>query len=312
MISALQSLYHGLVYHRLFCLQLVKIAMLKLARRLPRDSVFVSRIKHIGDLVNVSPVIERLSESSPVEMATGPDPYRLLALNNPFVSIVHAPFVYKRRRRAHARLIERILKPFYARVILLDELDVDWWTQGKHISEIFAARCGVPPPTRGRIYLSAQNRTEATEYLACLGLRDFVYVTQLIRHRRPLQSWPVTHYHALFRMLRDHFRHPILVDTVGSDEGNIPSFCRPLDRLDLLTAAAVIEHARLFIGADSGLTHIAAALKVPTVSIHLGYPPECTRALGDNVAIVPQRKAFDNPANTSPEEVFEAVKATLR
>lgn len=308
------TLYRGVVYHRLFYLQLLKIVARKIARRRPRDGVFVCRTKHIGDVVNLFPVVERLSDLEPVEMATGPDPYSLLARNNPFVAALHAPFVYKRRRRAPARIIQRVLAPFYSRVILLDDvgLDRDWWTEGKHISALFAERCGVPPPERGRVYLSEQNRRDASQYLTRQGLREFVYVAQVIRHRRPLRSWPLTHYHALYRVLRGRFSCPIVVDAVGSDEAEMPTACTSLDRLDLLTAAAVIDRARVFIGIDSGLTHIAAALGVPTVSIHLGYPPECTGALGPNVTLVRQQQPFDDPAKISPEEVFEAVASAVR
>jgi ADP-heptose:LPS heptosyltransferase len=82
-------------------------------------------------------------------------------------------------------------------------------------------------------------------------------------------------------------------------------------RLDVLTAAAVIERARLFVGSDSGLTHVAGALGTPTVAIHLGYPPETCAALGDRVAVVRQRRPFDDPAATSPEEVLASVERVL-
>lgn len=63
----------------------------------------------------------------------------------------------------------------------------------------------------------------------------------------------------------------------------------------------------MFIGCDSGLTHVAAALRVPTVSIHIGYPPEWCRALGPKVMLIRQEQPFDDPAKTSPEEVFASL-----
>ena len=96
----------------------------------------------------------------------------------------------------------------------------------------------------------------------------------MVRHRLPFRSWPLTHYHALLRILHERLALPIVVDTVGSDEAALPDFCVDAGRLDVLTAAAVIERARLFVGSDSGLTHVAGALGTPTVAIHLGYPPE--------------------------------------
>ena len=272
-----------------------------------RDGVFVSLMGGVGDLVNAFPSLDTLSARSPVDLGTGDGPYRTLARANPHLQTVYAPFVYKPIRRRHRRLIERVLSPFYERVVLLDEPDSAWRTRGRHISAVYAERCGVPAPARGRVYLPEESRRAAARYLERLGVMEFVYVVQSVRRRRLFRSWPLTHYQALLGMLHARSSLPILVDTVGSDETAVPDFCVRLESLDILTAAAVIERARLYIGPDTGPTHVAAALGVPTVAIHLGYPPEVSAALGDNVALVRQRRPLDDPALTSPEEVLDAV-----
>lgn len=296
------------LHRRRFYPQLARIVAGKLIRREPRDRVFVSLMGGVGDLVNAFPSLEALARRAPVELATGQPPYRTLAEASPHLARVHAPFVYKPTRRRHRRLIERALAPFYARVVLLDSADDRWWARGRHIAATYAERCGVPAPAAGTIYLSDAHRAEAERYARARGLGAFVYIAQVIRARRPFRSWPLGHYHALYEILRRATDAPIVVDTTGSDETAIPSFCRRLDRLDILVAAALIERARLFVGPDSGLTHVAAALGVPTVSIHLGYPPESCRALGPTVRLVVQREPFDDPASTTPEAVFEAVE----
>ena len=198
----------------------------------------------------------------------------------------------------------RVLAPFYERVLLLDLPDGDWWKDGKHFVERYAEACGCPAPDKGILYLAADNRRAAADYLRQRGLDSFIYVAQMVRHRLPFRSWPLAHYHALLRLLHERLALPIVVDTVGSDEAALPDFCVDAGRLDVLTAAAVIERARLFVGSDSGLTHVAGALGTPTVAIHLGYPPETCAALGDRVVVVRQRRPFDDPAATSPEEVL--------
>jgi ADP-heptose:LPS heptosyltransferase len=40
-----------------------------------------------------------------------------------------------------------------------------------------------------------------------------------------------------------------------------------MGRADLLTAYAVLQHAYLFVGNDSGLMHLAAAARVPTLGL---------------------------------------------
>jgi hypothetical protein len=297
------------LHRRRFYPQLAKIVAGTLVRREPRDRVFVSLMGGVGDLVNAFPTLEALAARAPVELATGGDPYRALAEAAPCLARVYSPFVYKPIRRAHRRLIQRVLAPFYARVILLDNVDREWWARGRHISATYAELCGCPPPAVGKIYLADSHRQEAARYAEAQGLDEFLYVAQVIRARRPYRSWPLRHYQELLRMLRRSSPMPIVVDTTGSDETEVPDFCLRLPRLPILVAAALIARASLFVGPDSGLTHVAGALGVPTVSIHLGYPPESCRALGTSVRLVEQRVAFEDPANTAPEAVFAAVEA---
>ena len=273
-----------------------------------RDGVFVSLMGGVGDLVNAFPALETLSARAPVDLGTGGGPYRALARANPHLRTIYAPFVYKPIRRHHRRVIERVLSPVYERVVLLDEADSAWRTRNRHISAVYAERCGVPAPARGRVHLPEVSRRAAARYLERVGLTEFVYVVQSIRQRRLFRSWPLAHYQTLLGMLHARTSLPILVDTVGSDEAAVPDFCVRLEPLDILTAAAVIEQARLYVGPDTGPTHVAAALGVPTVSIHLGYAPEVCGALGDNVALVRQRRPLDDPALTSPAKVWDAVE----
>jgi heptosyltransferase-1 len=46
--------------------------------------------------------------------------------------------------------------------------------------------------------------------------------------------------------------------------------------MDLADAAALLAHARVVAGVDTGLTHLAAALDVPTVGIYVSTRPELT------------------------------------
>ena len=298
----------SLTPRRLFLGQLVRIVRDRLREADRREAVFVSMMGGVGDLVNAFPSIDQVSERYAVDMGTGHDPYRALAQHDPHVRRVYSPFVYKPIRRAHRRLIERVLSPLYIRVVLLDEPDSAWRTRGRHVSAVYAERCGCPPPARGAVHLSAEGRRRAAAFLEARGIAEYVYVVQLVRRSRPERSWPLAHYHALYGKLRAAGSWPLLVDTAGSDETDVPPGVTRVEGADMLTAAALIERARLYIGPDTGPTHIAAALGVPTVAIHLGYSPEVCRALGDNVALVRQRRPLEDPALTSPEDVWDAVE----
>ena len=163
----------------------------------------------------------------------------------------------------------------------------------------------------GAVHLSTDDRRRGGTYLEERELTDFIYVAQVIRHRRPLRSWPLVHYHELLRRVHARFSLPLVVDTAGSDETAVPDFCTQLGAVDILAKSAIVERTRLFIGTDGGLTHIAGALGVPTIAIHLGFPADSSRALGENVTVVTQRQPFDDPALTSSDQVFRAVEAVL-
>jgi len=292
---------------RRFLGQLPRIVAARLRARDRRPAVFVGLMGGIGDLVNVFPTLERLAAAYAVDLGTGGGACALLARHDPYVRDVYAPFVYKPIRRAHRRLIERVLSPFYRRVLLLDEPDGAWRARARHMSAVYAERCGCAPPARGAVYLDAAARARAAAWLRARGIQDFVYVTQLVRRSRPLRSWPLPHYHALCAMLRARYGLPVLVDTVGSDERAVADGAIPLDALDILTAAAIIERARLYVGPDTGPTHIAGALGVPTLAIHVGHPPEICGALGERVILVRQARPLDDPARTTPEQVMAAL-----
>lgn len=294
-----------LLFRRRFYLQLARIALAR--ARQPRGGVFVSLMGGIGDLVNAFPSIDALAADAALDMGTGAAPYRTVVEADPHVRSIWSPFVYKPARRAHRALIARVLGRFYERVVLLDNDDARWWTRGRHLTALYADACGVPAPAHGSIHLGEAHRAEAAAHLARLGVGDFIYVVQLVRARRAFRSWPLAHYHALYELLRARIELPIVVDTTGSDDTSLPAFCRPLGRLGILPACALAGRARLFIGPDSGLTHVAGVLGTPTVAIHLGFPPETCAARGPRVEVVAQAEPFADPALTTPAEVLLAI-----
>jgi ADP-heptose:LPS heptosyltransferase len=298
-----------LIFRRQFYPKLARILLTRGWGR--RRGVFVALMGGIGDLVNAFPSIEALAARHEIEMGTGGPPYRTMVESNPHVRAVHAPFIYKPARRAHRALITRVLSHVYERVILLDSGEPQWWSRGKHLVELYAEACGVPPPARGRVYLTEEHRQAAAAHLDQLGVKEFVYVAQIVRGRRPFRSWPLAHYHAFYALLRKRTALPIVVDTTGSDATALPEFCVPFGRLGIMPACAAVERARLFIGPDSGLTHVAGALGTPTVAVHLGFPRESCAALGDHVEMVTQREPFADPALTTPAEVLAVVERLL-
>ena len=69
------------------------------------------------------------------------------------------------------------------------------------------------------------------------------------------------------RTFKRNFPHARVVNRRLSMDAGPEILGRDIGKVDLLTAYACLKHARLFIGNDSGLMHIAAAAGVPTVGL---------------------------------------------
>lgn len=101
--------------------------------------------------------------------------------------------------------------------------------------------------------------------------------------------WPTHFYAELANRLGNRFDLLVLVGD-SKDNKLLPSFIqnykRPLlnlsGKVDLLTTAAILEKAELFIGNDSGLGHIASAVKTKTFTIFGPGEPKRYRPCGDN------------------------------
>ena len=72
-------------------------------------------------------------------------------------------------------------------------------------------------------------------------------------------------------------------------------------RMAIGALAELLSHAKAVVGLDSGLTHLAAALGVPTVGIYCGSDPALTGLYG-----APQASNVGAPGK--PPQVFEVLK----
>lgn len=70
-----------------------------------------------------------------------------------------------------------------------------------------------------------------------------------------------------------------------------------IDKVDLLTAAACLRRATVYVGNDSGLMHLAAAVGVPTVGLFGPSPVERYRPWGTRTAVVRTRETYDELIN---------------
>ncbi|MFB3886151.1 MAG: glycosyltransferase family 9 protein [Thermodesulfobacteriota bacterium] len=111
--------------------------------------------------------------------------------------------------------------------------------------------------------------------------------------------WPLDRFLSLARILRDRFGSKILIilgpaegpETEGFFEGLDAQGFIPVRGLSLLQVASVMEGCRLFIGNDSGISHLASALRIPTIALFGPTDPRIWSPRGEKVRVVKKETA---------------------
>lgn len=133
---------------------------------------------------------------------------------------------------------------------------------------------------------------------------------------RALKAWPEQHYAALIDFLGDVFTGVILLGTDG-DKDITASIGRQLNtrfvdlagKTSLLQAAAVLKRAEFFIGSDSGLGHVAAAVGTPTLSFFSVDRPERVRPWSNHAVWL--RGGNNDARNIPVEDAAAKVKSCV-
>ena len=90
---------------------------------------------------------------------------------------------------------------------------------------------------------------------------------------------------------------------VGPEEHLDDTLDKPVRIDNLYDLACWLATARLYIGNDSGITHLAAAVGVPTIAIFMTTDPRVWAPRGDHVTIL------ENP---SVDDVLAAAPRSAR
>ncbi|MCU0606433.1 MAG: glycosyltransferase family 9 protein [Candidatus Edwardsbacteria bacterium] len=156
----------------------------------------------------------------------------------------------------------------------------------RHIVHRNLAQLGRVGTVQGGPDYSLLHRGDAAPALRSLGIaegEDIVGIFMGAGH--PLRRWPGDRVEVVAHALAEQYRVVVLADPgdteAGRMTGRVSMFGGPLrQKLGLLAAC------RLFIGANTGLTHCAAALGVPTLELAGPTDPAVYGALGRRVAVV--------------------------
>jgi heptosyltransferase-1 len=151
------------------------------------------------------------------------------------------------------------------------------------------------------------------EPLAAPWLPDGAYAVLLTAASREDKQWPETHWLALAGELHAKGMRAVLPAGTASERRRALRLCENMRRalaappLELAELAGLMAGARVVIGVDTGLTHLAAALGRPVVALYSGSDPALTGVLGHG--------HYENlggwRAPPSPAETFAAVERVL-
>lgn len=129
---------------------------------------------------------------------------------------------------------------------------------------------------RPRLFPSEEDRAAASRFLQRTGRERIVAVHPGSGSEK--KNWPAEKFAALCRWLTDEPRHAVsglLVVQGEADEQAVGALqtlleSRPVTLargLKLVELAAVLERCALFLGNDSGISHLSAAVGAPTVAL---------------------------------------------
>ena len=144
-------------------------------------------------------------------------------------------------------------------------------------------------------------------------LPDQPYVTCLTATSRDDKLWPETHWQLLGQTLKSlgcavvlPGGSPIERERAARLAGVIPGAVAA-PKLDIPQLAAVLAGSAAVVGVDTGLTHLAVALKVPTVAIYTATDPGLTGVLGAGFF----RNLGGKAQIPTPEDVLDELALVL-
>lgn len=140
---------------------------------------------------------------------------------------------------------------------------------------------GAQPLPGTHIWQQQANLIFATEVFAGLPGNNILAIGPGCSGRKKEKFWPTKHYAQLANNMADMFDGVLLVGGPGdrkltdevTKELHLP-YIDMCNKTDLLQAAALLQQAKMFVGSDSGLGHVAGAVGTATLSLFSVDDPE--------------------------------------
>ncbi len=184
---------------------------------------------------------------------------------------------------------------FEARGILLNRkatIPADW-KQMHTINTQFKLLelLGIKNHTIPEIYFKPQCKDSGEKYVCFAPFASFGRA----------KEWPVDRYIELGKKLFEKYGTRIYILGTSKELNrsyvfSAPFFINAVGKTNLTEASCIIKNAMFFVGNDSGLTHLSAAMGTPTAAVFGPTSPVWTGPIGKNV------KVFFDPGKCTPCE----------
>lgn len=266
--------------------------------------ILVITLSNIGDAVMTTPVLEALHRRYPDAVID------LVADRRSSEVFTHCPYrgriVFKEKRAGWRGTLQLVRTLRHTRYDLIVDLRTDGLSYllradrrltkrhrrasgphavEQHMGVITALGHTETPPTH--IWLTPQLEQTAAQHLQTLPGTRWLALGPGANWEPKI--WPATQFRELITQLADTFDGVILLGGPGDAErcARVAQNC-PLPhvnlagRTGLLEATAVLAHATVFVGNDSGLGHLASAVGTPTLTVFGPGQPERYRPWGEH------------------------------
>lgn len=268
-------------------------------------------LSNIGDLVLTTPALVALHQAYPehaIDVVADARSSELLHACPFLGSIFHRE--KGRGRRGWLALVTTLRARRYDAVADLRTDFLPWLLRARRRSARWQARPAGPhaalqhhavvrrllpdreaPVPPAKLWLSPAGRTAADRWLAALPGPAWLALAPGANW--PGKIWPIARYGELVAQVAGHFDGVIVLGAAADRAiaaGLAAASALPVldvcGRTSLPEAAALLARARAFVGNDSGLGHMAAALGVPTVTVFGPGRPERYRPWGEAARVV--------------------------
>lgn len=165
------------------------------------------------------------------------------------------------------------------------------------------------------VWPSEEDKNYANKKLSVFDDQNMLLALSLGDNRKPSKNWTVEKYVELIDLHKNDFSGLVFLGNAFEAEEtkeviqkiNLP-YINTVGN-SLLEAAALLKHSCLYIGPDSGLGHIASAVRTPTISFFSLMKPERYRPWGDNSVCLSGEN--QDARNITVHEVSNAIRKIL-